>query len=79
METDHNLLYFNFPLIPRDNAVVWVLGHYVQFIEEEVVSRNKKATSSQFIGWLGSKALECRYRVMPCIGIIPGIYPTGIG
>ena len=79
LETDHNLLYFNFPLTPRDNAVIWVLGHYVQFVEEEVVARNKKATSSQFMGWLGAKALEFRYRAMPHIGNIPGIYPTGIG
>ena len=78
-ESDYNLIHFNFPQYLRDNAVVWVIGNYIQFVEEEVVRKNRRVLGSQLMGWLKAKALECRYRAMPDIGVIPGIHPTGIG
>ena len=78
-ESDYNLIHLNFPSLLRDNAIVWMIGHYVQFVEEEVVLKGRKVTGRQILGWLGAKAFECRYRAMPELGIIPGIHPTGIG
>ena len=78
-ETDHNLLNLCFPLSLRDNALIWLLGQYLEYVENEVMVKNLKISREQFGGWLLAKYSEAKSASIPYLGLIPGIYPMGVG
>ena len=59
--------------------MVWLIGNYVLFIEEQMILKDRRVTGDQLVGWLRAKLLECKNRAMPDLGYIPGVHPTGIG
>merc|ERR1711954_381117 len=40
-ESDHNILHLRFSLVQRDEAVVWLLGQYLEYVEKEAILGNK--------------------------------------
>ena len=78
-ETSHDVLHLNFPKHVHENSILWLIGQYVQFIEEETFIRNKRVSVSQFIGHLSAKRMDSRHQAMPYIADIPGLFPTGVG
>ena len=48
--SDSDLLHLNFPRLLNDNTIIWLLGQYVEYIEEECVLKNNKVSVSQFMG-----------------------------
>ena len=78
-ESSQDILNLNFSVTQRDNAILWLIGHYLEFIEEHSVIENNRVFSLQIMGLLSGKLMECKYKAMPDIGIIPGLSPSGIG
>ena len=78
-ETSHDILHLNFPKYSHESAILWLIGQYIQFIEEETFILNKKVSPSHFIGYLTAKRLDSKNQAMPFLGFIPGLFPTGVG
>ena len=78
-ESNYDILHLNFPCLNHDLTVIWLLGCYLEFIEEESVTANNGISGAQLSGFLGAKFSECKYRAMPSISKIPGLGPSGIG
>ena len=57
-ESDHNILHMRFPLVQRDEAVVWLLGQYLEYVEKEAILGNKRLLRGHIVGWLSAKRLE---------------------
>ena len=58
---------------------MWLLGQYVDYIEEEVVKKGNFVLTPQFLGTVSANKQSCSFIAMPDIGFIPGITTTGIG
>ena len=78
-ESDYNILHLNYPKLVHENTILWLLGQYVDFIEEEVLLKNNNVIVAQFIGRITSNKLCSAYMALPEIGFIPGLHPTGVG
>ena len=70
---DSDFLSLNFEKGLRENAVLWLLGLYVEVVEKEVVLKGSKLSISFMKGHFKQKKLMTKYLVLPEIGIIPGI------
>ena len=57
----------------RENAILWLLGTFIETVESLVIIKENSLTSAAFIGILKQKKLRARGQAMPDIGIIPGI------
>ena len=77
--TDHDILHMNFSQSVRENAVMWIIGHYLEYADYELISQGQKLKRDSLLGLLRAKHLECKNKAMPTIGLIPGVTPTGIG
>ena len=72
-ESSSDILHLNFPKHLNENAILWLLGQYVDFIEEEAFIKSKRVSIHQFIGYLSAKKIDSIYHAMPFIGLIPGL------
>ena len=77
--TDTNLLNLNFPRLLNESTVIWLLGQYIEFIEDEFLSRGNKVSVSKFKGYVAEAKSNCTNVAMPELGHIPGLTATGIG
>ena len=75
------LLHFYFDKGLRENAIVWLLGNFIQLVETHVMSRNQKLDIHSLQGILKERKQLTVYKSMPELGLIPGIdwNPEGIG
>ena len=78
-EADDNIINLCFTNLYREEPVVWLIGEYIAYIEQEVVLGNRRVGRDDFLGHLAAKKLECRFMMLPDIGFIPGIDQAGIG
>ena len=78
-ETAYSILHLCFDSLRRDDAVIWLLGNYLEFVEKETYIENRRITSQQIKGFLSAKVSEAKFRAMRDIGFIPGLDQTGIG
>ena len=76
-----SLLRLDFPKGLRENSILWLVGSYVELVEKEVVSKEKKLELSYVKGYLKQKKQVSHLHAVPDLGIIPGIDwdPQGIG
>ena len=78
-ESDYNILNLIYPQSSRENALVWLLGQYLEFVEIEVMIKNRRISRNHIRGWLQAKYAESQHASIPFIGSIYGLFPMGIG
>ena len=76
-----DILSLAFPRSLRDNALLWMIGIYVEIVEREVVMKGVKLSLAQIQGIFKEKKLKARHQALPDLGIIAGVDfdPQGIG
>ena len=72
-ESDHSILNLYFSKLLEEEKVLWLIGEYVHFVDQESVLNRRKISSSDLIGYLEARRLACNFLKIPCIGHIPGI------
>ena len=77
--SDENLLHLNFHHSLRESAILWLMGIYIEYVDNELIANKRKLSSRTFLGRAQAKLFECQYRAMPSLGHISGLTPTGIG
>ena len=77
--SDKNLLHLVFSERDREEAVIWLLGCYLQYVEEEVVRQGRVVEASGLVGYLQYQKMRSQYIAMPFLGYIPGVDRLGIG
>ena len=50
--SDKNLLHLAYSRRDREPAVLWLLGCYLQYVEDEVVRQGRKVKPSDLVGYL---------------------------
>ena len=78
-ESDYSFLNLSFVKSLKDSTVLWIIGEYVQYVEEEVVLKNRKVNREDLLHHLRTRKLECANVCMDALDFIPGLYPSGIG
>ena len=76
-ETDQSLINLNYNTASTSNSILWIIGEYLVFIDEEKVCSGK--SSSSLLNYLRCRWLECSKLAMPSIGFIPGLFSVGVG
>ena len=51
-ESDHSILNLYFSLTRRENAILWLIGKYLELIEYETISNCRKISEGKLMGWL---------------------------
>ena len=51
-ETDHSIINMYFKRMTRENAVIWLLGKYLELLEKEVLLNGRLLTSKILDSWL---------------------------
>ena len=78
----HSLIDLSFPRGLRDNAVLWLLGVFVDLVERDTVIKGNILSAEIASGWVKQRKEQTRYSAFPEIGHITGLdveHPTGIG
>ena len=70
---DISLLSLEFERGLRENAILWMLGTYLEIVETEVISCGNKITASTISGIFKQRKLTTRNMALPEIGIILGV------
>ena len=78
---DISVRRLEFPPSMRENAVIWVVGIYVELVEAEVVNKGQKLDIESVKGYFRQRKQQSYLQAIPDIGPIPGIdwQPQGIG
>ena len=78
-ESDHSLLnlYYKQPL--HSNSVLWLIGEYLTFIDNEQLYPNKSVSVNALQNHLRIRWLMCSKLAIPMLDFIPGLFPTGVG
>ena len=69
-ESDHDLINLNFASLQNEDPVLWLIGEYVFFIDQEVVWNSRRAMSHNLFGYLESRRQDCMFMQIPAIGHI---------
>ena len=78
-ESDHSILNLYFSLTRRENAILWLLGKYLELVEYETISNCRKISEGKLMGWLIAEKMDSKSLKMPELGFIPGLEREGIG
>ena len=78
---DISILRLEFPQTMRDNALIWLIGIYVELVEVEVVGKGHNLDHASLKGHFRQRKQQSYQQAIPDIGPIPGIdwVPQGIG
>ena len=78
---DISVLRLSFARSLRENAILWVIGNYVELVEAEVVLKQNKLDHNTMLGYFRQRKQQSQHQAIPDLGPIPGIdwAPTGIG
>ena len=81
LDDDWSILRLNFSKGLRENAILWLVGNFIEIVEREVVCKNTKLSVRSIRGILQQKKSESRYQALPELGPISGLdyEPQGIG
>ena len=69
---DSDFLYLRFSQVLRDEDILWLLGMYLEYMEDKVVLRGQAASVDDFVGHVKYKQVMANYQAMPALGLIPG-------
>ena len=78
-ESSYDILHLNFPETKSDNTILWLLGQYLDYIEDESIIKQNKVNASHFQGYISAKLIDSAHVAMPEIYAIPCLNPTGVG
>ena len=78
-ESDHSILNLYFSPFLNDNSILWLLGEYLDYIENVSVFKKSVSTPHELRLHLKLRWQYCIHKHMPSVGIIPGLEPSGIG
>ena len=67
------ILHLDFPVSLRENALLWLLGSYIEIVETEVVLKDHVLDHHSIAGLLKQKKQIARHLAMPDLGMIPGL------
>ena len=70
LSLDKDLLSLNFPLGLRENAVMWLLGIFVELVEVEVVRKGNNLKIDQVIGIYKQRKQRAKHQAIPELGLI---------
>ena len=71
--SDSDILSLNFPKGLRENAILWMIGIYVELVDSEVVLKENSLTVASMTGYFKQQKLATRYKAIPDLGVIVGI------
>ena len=71
--SNKRLLHLDYPKVRRENAILWLLGVYLEYVECEVIRHDNRVTSVGLIGYLRYRKLASRDLAIPNLGFIQGI------
>ena len=69
---DEHLLYLSFPSGLRDKDILWLLGVYLDYVEDKVVKRGQAISVDDFVGHAKYNREIASHEAMPDLGVIPG-------
>ena len=73
MMADFDLLQISFYKGNRENAILWLIGIYVEIVEKEIVGKGSSISTASLSGLFKQKKLQARYQALPDIGPIYGL------
>ena len=76
---DMEFLTLCFEMGLRENAILWLLGVFVEIVETEVVLRGNKLSVTSAKGIFKQRKQLSRHQAIPELGIILGLDTEGIG
>ena len=68
--TDYDILSLKFPKGLRENAILWIIGVYIETIEKEVVMKGSKIDIDLMKGIYKHRKQSDKYLAMPELGFI---------
>ena len=78
-DTDSDILSLNFQRGLRENAILWMIGIYVEMVENEVIVRGNPLKVTTASGIYKQKKLITKHQAIPDLGVIVGLDTQGIG
>ena len=57
----------------KENAIIWLLGNYIELVESEVIVKENKLQPLSMKGFLKQKKLSAQNQHLPDLGLIPGL------
>ena len=78
---DESILRLNFSRSLRDNAVIWLIGVYVEIVDNEIINKDNNIDHRSLVGFFRQRQQQSNLQAIPYLGPIPGIdwEPQGIG
>ena len=71
--TDYQILRLDFFKGLRENAIMWLIGTYVELVENDVVLRENKLNLISVKGFFKQRKQSAGHSTFLDLGIIPGI------
>ena len=80
-EEDNSILCLDFERSLRENAILWVIGIYLEIVKQEVVIKDQMLSLATIVGVFKQRKERALYQAMPELGVIEGIdfEPQGVG
>ena len=69
---DSDFFYLGFSWGLRDEDILWLLGVYLEYMEDKVVLWGRAASVKNFVGHVKYMQVMANYQAMPALGLIPG-------
>ena len=76
---DSDFLYLRFFRGLRDEDILWLLGVYLEYVEDKVVLRGQAASVDDFLGHVKYKRAMTTNQAMSDLGLIPAVVHIGWG
>ena len=70
---DEDILKLDFPKGLRDNALIWLIGTYIDLIEKEVITKDVIVSENAAIGYFKQRKQMSHHQRIPDIGFIAGL------
>ena len=75
MMSNWELINLRFPILEKENEVVWLIGTYVEGISERIYRRKQNTiNSAEFFGWLNFKYKMANFGARPNVDDILGLH-----
>ena len=72
-ESDHSFLNLYFSCLLMEDQILWLIGEYVLYIDQEVILNNRRVVREDLMGYLESRRQTCNFMRISRIGFIPGM------
>ena len=70
---DFEVLSLNFPKGFRENAILWLVGVYVELVETEVILKGNRLSIASVKGIFKQRKQAAKYLALPVLGTILGL------